>query len=53
MASGMEQNRLKNMLDAALGTASLTAFTTPPKLRLMTATGSATANGTELGASGG
>jgi hypothetical protein len=51
--SGMDQNRLKNALDAFLGTATLTAFVTPPLLRLMTANGSETTNGTELGTSGG
>lgn len=40
-----------NLLDASLGTATLTATTTPLKCRLMTANGSASANGTE--ASGG
>jgi len=40
-----------NLLDASLGTASFTATTTPLKCRLMTANGSASANGTE--ASGG
>ena len=52
-SNGMDQNRLKNALDAFLGTATLVAFVTPPLLRLMTANGSETTNGTELGTSGG
>lgn len=37
-----------NVLDASLGTASLTATTTPLKCRLMTANGSSSAAGTEV-----
>lgn len=41
------------MLDASLGTSAFTATSTPLHVRLMTANGSATSNGTELGTSGG
>jgi hypothetical protein len=48
----LDQAHANNIIDASLGTASFTATTTPLKCRLMTANGSASANGTEL-ASGG
>lgn len=37
-----------NLLDASLGTATITATVTPLKCRLMTANGSSAANGTEV-----
>lgn len=42
------QVECNNMLSASLGLASYTATTTPIKLRLMTANGSATSAGTEV-----
>lgn len=42
-----------NVLDALNGTTTFNAPTTPIKVRLMTANGTATSNGTELAASGG
>jgi hypothetical protein len=41
-----------NILDASLGTTTFVATTTPLKCRLMTAIGTATAAGTELGTGG-
>lgn len=48
MASGIVTAHLNNLIDASLGTATITATTTPLKARLMTANGSATSAGTEV-----
>jgi len=50
--AALVQVHANNILDASLGTAAFTATTTPLKCRLMTAIGSATAAGTELGSGG-
>ena len=44
----LDQTHANNIIDASLGTAAFVATTTPIRCRLMTANGSATANGTEL-----
>lgn len=49
----LDQTRANQLLDALHGVATLTATVTPLRARLMTANGSATANGTELATSGG
>lgn len=49
----LDQTHANKLIDASLGTTTLTATTTPIRVRLMTANGSATANGTELATSGG
>lgn len=51
--ANLSQGHANNMLDASLGTSAFTATSTPLHVRLMTANGSATSNGTELGTSGG
>lgn len=48
MAAGLSQAHGNNLLDASLGTATLTATTTPLKCRLMTANGTAATAGTEV-----
>lgn len=48
MAAGLSSAHGNNLLDASLGTATITATTTPLKCRLMSANGSATAAGTEV-----
>ena len=53
MASSYDGTRGAQVMDAVNGTTTLTATTTPVRLRQMTAQGSATANGTELATSGG
>lgn len=50
--SGLDAAHAANIVDASVGTASFVATVTPLRCRIMTANGSATANGTEL-ASGG
>jgi hypothetical protein len=50
--SGLDAAHAANIVDASLGTASFVATTTPLKCRIMTANGSATANGTELSSGG-
>ena len=49
----LDQTHANNIVDASLGTAAFVATTAPVRARLMTANGSATANGTELATSGG
>jgi hypothetical protein len=49
----LDQTHSNKLIDASLGTTALVATTAPIKCRLMTANGSATANGTELATSGG
>jgi hypothetical protein len=49
----MSQAHSNNVIDASLGTAAFVATTGPLRCRLMTANGTATANGTELTTSGG
>jgi hypothetical protein len=49
----LDTTHANNIVDASLGTAAFTATTAPIKCRLMTANGSAGANGTELATSGG
>lgn len=49
----LDQTRANQILEAIHGTTALTATTAPTRVRLMTAVGSATANGTELATSGG
>jgi hypothetical protein len=49
----IDQTRCNQILDAILATTTLTASTTGIHIRLMTANGSVSANGTELGTSGG
>lgn len=49
----LDQTRANQILDAIHGVTTLVATTTPTKIRLMTAVGSATTNGTELATSGG
>lgn len=49
----LDQTHSNKLIDASLGTTALTATTAPIHVRLMTANGSATANGTELATSGG
>lgn len=51
--SGLDAAHAANIVDASLGTASFVATTAPIHSRFMTANGSATSNGTELGTSGG
>ncbi|MFI1194078.1 hypothetical protein ACH4T9_12585 [Micromonospora sp. NPDC020750] len=48
MANNIVQSESNRLLDASFGTASFTAPTTPMKLALTTANGSATAAGTEV-----
>lgn len=48
----LDQTHANNIIDASLGTTTFVATTTPLKCRLMTANGSATANGTELTSGG-
>lgn len=48
MASGIVTAHSNNLLDASLGTATITATVTPLKARLMTANGTATSAGTEV-----
>lgn len=50
--AALVQVHANNILDASLGTASFVATVTPLKCRLMTAIGSATVAGTELGTAG-
>lgn len=49
----LDQTRANQILEAIHATTTLVASTAPIKTRLMTAVGSATANGTELTTSGG
>ena len=49
----LDQTTANNLVDGSLGTAAYVATTTPIRCRLMTANGSASANGTELATSGG
>lgn len=49
----LDQTRSNQLIDASLATTTLVASTSPIHCRLMTANGSATANGTELATSGG
>lgn len=49
----MDQGFSNKLLDASVGTATLTAVVTPIHCRLMTVNGSSTANGTELATGGG
>lgn len=51
--SSLDNTVRNNVLDALNGVASFAAPTTPIKVRLMTANGSASANGTELGTGAG
>lgn len=48
MPAGLVQAHGNNLLDASLGTATITATVTPLKQRLMTANGTAAAAGTEV-----
>jgi hypothetical protein len=48
MAAGLSTAHGNNLLDASLGTATITATTTPLKCRLMSANGTAGSNGTEV-----
>lgn len=50
---GLDAVHAANIVDASLGTAAFVATTGPIHCRYMTANGSATANGTELGTSAG
>lgn len=50
--AALNQAHANNILDASLGTAAFVATTTPLKCRLLTAIGSATVAGTELGTGG-
>lgn len=49
----LSQAHSNNLIDGSLGTAAFVATTAPLRCRLMTANGTATANGTELATSGG
>ena len=49
----LDQTHANNVLDASLGTTTITATSTPIRCRLMTANGSTSSNGTELTTSGG
>lgn len=49
----LDQTRANQLLEAIHATTTLVASTAPIRLRLMTAAGSATANGTELATGGG
>lgn len=49
----LDQTRANQLLEAIHAVTALTASTAPTRVRLMTAVGSATANGTELATSGG
>jgi hypothetical protein len=49
----LNQAHANNIIDASVGTAAFTATTTPLRVRLMTANGSATAAGTEVVNAGG
>jgi hypothetical protein len=49
----LDQTRANQLLEAIHGVTALTATTTPTRVRLMTAVGTATTNGTELATSGG
>jgi hypothetical protein len=51
--SGLDATHAANLVDGSLGTAAFVATTGPIKCRLMTANGSATSNGTELGTAAG
>lgn len=52
MTFGLDQTRANNIIDATHGTASFTARSGTSHLRLMTANGSVSANGTELTSGG-
>jgi hypothetical protein len=49
----LDQTRANQLLEAIHAVTTLTASTSPTRVRLMTTVGSATANGTELATSGG
>lgn len=49
----LDQTRANQILEAIHAVTTLTASTSPTRVRLMTTVGSATANGTELATSGG
>jgi len=51
--ANLDQTFANQLLDASVATTPLVASTAPIHCRLMTANGTATANGTELGTSGG
>ncbi len=53
MANNLDSTHANNLIDGSLGTAAFVATTAPIHCRLMTANGTATANGTELSTSGG
>lgn len=51
--AALDQAHANNFIDASLGTATFVATTAPIHVRLMTANGTNTTNGTELATSGG